>query len=174
MVVLHRTPQPHNLAVTEKAEATWAEQDHSGMSPPRCPALTSGFLQRPKESQGGPTSQTFAQALSPAHTKSWLQYFRYLLARQEVVQCFVLLHHSKAEEWMPSDELPEPQGSPPSPSLPSSRSHVSLGPLQMQTGKELFGDEARVGEMGPSLCHTAPGMSARLAASTGTRFCDRD
>lgn len=123
---------------------------------------------------GGPTSQTLARALSPAQTKSWLQYFRYLLARQEVVQCFVLQHHSKAEEWMPSDELPEPQGSPPSPSLPSSRSHASLGPLQMQTGKELFGDEAGVGETGPSPCHTAPGTSSRLAASAGERFCDRD
>lgn len=68
---------------------------------------------------------------------------------------------------------PKPQGSPPSP-LPSSCSHVSLRPLQTQTSKELLGDEAGVGETGPSPCHTAPGMSARLAASAGTRFCDRD
>lgn len=126
------------------------------------------------ESGGGGKSQTFAWALSPAQTKSWLQHLRRLLERQEVVQGFVLQHHSKAEEQMPSDEPPKPQGSPPSPSLPSSCSHVSLRPLQTQTSKELLGDEAGVGETGPSPCHTAPGMSARLAASAGTRFCDRD
>lgn len=173
MVVLQRAPQPHKLAVTKKAEPTWADTTlacpHPGaqLSP-----LASSRDQRRVGGRGG-KSQTFAWALSPAQTKSWLQHLRRFLERQEVVQGFVLQHHSKAEERMPSDEPPKPQGSPPSP-LPSSCSHVSLRPLQTQTSKELLGDEAGVGETGPSPCHTAPGMSARLAASAGTRFCDRD
>lgn len=173
MVVLQRAPQPHKLAVTKKAEPTWADTTlacpHPGaqLSP-----LASSRDQR--RVGGGGASPRPLLGLCPQHRpRAGCNISDASLKGRRWCKASCYSTTARLRSGCHQMSPPKPQGSPPSP-LPSSCSHVSLRPLQTQTSKELLGDEAGVGETGPSPCHTAPGMSARLAASAGTRFCDRD